>query len=161
MRYFNRISYFEGALLALTICGLFFVRTYSHTKAVAYSSVNEPTSSSNASLVNGSANESKSDYGELQQRSGEELRVLLFELRPYGFVPQEITVTPGKYLIVLENRSGKKGLTFRFDCESGPRLAESRAPRDWKARVTLAPGTYLLSEANESSWTSRIHVNNP
>ena len=161
MRYFNRISYFEGALLALTICGLFFVRPYSPTNAVAYSNLNEPTSSPNALLVHGSANESKRNYGELQQPSEEELRVLLFELRPYGFIPQEITVTPGKYLIALENRSGKKDLTFRFERENGPRLAESKAPRDWKKRVTLAPGTYILSEANESSWISRIHVNNP
>jgi hypothetical protein len=95
----------------------------------------------------------------LQEPEHSERQVLLYELRPCGFNPRELTTTPGKYLIVLQNRSGKKNLNFRLDRDNGPRLAEKTTPtRDWKAQVILQSGTYILSEASDSSWRSVIHV---
>jgi hypothetical protein len=104
----------------------------------------------------------KSDTAASFFQATDELQVLLFELRPYGFIPAEITVAPGKYLIAVQNRSGMKDLTFRLDRDNGARLSESRAStKEWKSQVTLGRGTYILSEASEPSWRSVIHVSNP
>jgi hypothetical protein len=84
---------------------------------------------------------------------------LLFELRPFGFLPSELTVSAGKYLLLLQNRSGQRALTFRLERENEAPLAESnQARRDWKVQVQLTPGTYILSEANHPKWKSVIRV---
>jgi hypothetical protein len=89
-------------------------------------------------------------------------QVLLLEVRPFGFISPQLTVPPGRYLVVLQNRTGKRGLTFRLARENGTQLSESRPQnRDWKAQVVLASGTYILSEASEPSWRCVISVVNP
>ena len=86
---------------------------------------------------------------------------LIFELGPSGFIPSEVNVNAGKYLLVLENRSGEKQLTFTLERENGARMAESdKDRRDWKATVQLSNGSYILSEANHPEWRAVIRVSN-
>jgi hypothetical protein len=95
-----------------------------------------------------------------QQADSEDVpKGLMFELRPSGFIPSEVTVDAGKYLLLLQNRSGLKGLSFRLERENESRVAESdQQKRDWKAQVRLSPGTYILSEASHPEWRSVITV---
>jgi hypothetical protein len=86
---------------------------------------------------------------------------LIFELGPSGFTPSEVTVNTGKYVLLLENRSGQKDLTFTLERENGSRMAESnKERRDWKATVQLSNGSYILSEASHPEWRAVIRVNN-
>ncbi len=88
-----------------------------------------------------------------------DMQALLFEVRPFGFNTHEVTVSAGKYLIVLNNRTGRSDLTFRLDRENEARISQSPGNRrDWRERVVLQTGTYVLSEANNPSWTCLIRV---
>jgi hypothetical protein len=78
-----------------------------------------------------------------------DLTALVFAVRATGFDPDELTVSSGRYLIVVQNRSGLRDLTFRFERETGERLHEVRPQGlNWKRQFELQPGTYILSEAN-------------
>jgi hypothetical protein len=91
-----------------------------------------------------------------------DIQALLFEVRPFGFNPSELTVPAGRYLIVLSNRTGRSDLAFRLDREGNGRVSESRPNRrDWKQQVQLLPGNYTLTEANNPSWRCSIQVTGP
>jgi len=88
-----------------------------------------------------------------------DIQALLFEVRPFGFTPSELTVPAGRYLIVLSNRTGRSDLAFRLDREGDGLVSESRRDRrDWKQQVQLLPGNYTLTEANNPSWRCSIQV---
>jgi hypothetical protein len=91
----------------------------------------------------------------------DDLRVLSFEVTPAGFEPSETIVSHGKFLILLQNRTGRRDLNFWFARENEGRVAESDPQkRDWKAQVQLSPGTYILGEAEHPEWKSVIRVTN-
>lgn len=82
-------------------------------------------------------------------------------IRPSGFEPSEVTRPKGLFALAVENRSGLEEVTLRLDREGGNRLHEARVPRvelNWKQGVDVAPGRYLLTEANHSEWTCVITV---
>jgi hypothetical protein len=84
---------------------------------------------------------------------------LRFELRPSGFIPAENEITTGKYMLLLQNRSGLADLNFTLEREDHDRVAQSdQHRRDWTTKVQLAPGTYILSELNHPEWRSVIRV---
>ena len=88
-----------------------------------------------------------------------DMQALLFEVRPFGFISSEITVPAGRYVIVLNNRTGRSDLTFRLDRENEGRISASTPNRrDWKQQVILRPGNYIISEVNNPSWTCLIRV---
>jgi hypothetical protein len=98
------------------------------------------------------------------QSTRDELEVpqaILFTIRPTGFEPAEATLPAGKYLLVVQNRSGLKEPTFRLDVDSRGRLLEVRPPKgklDWRRQVNLTPGTYTLTEANNPEWVCRVTI---
>ena len=88
-----------------------------------------------------------------------DLMALVFEVRPSGFMPDEVDVSSGRYLIVLHNRTGRRDLTFRLDRENGERLREVRQQQlDWKGQFDLQPGNYILSELEHPEWRCVIRV---
>ena len=90
-----------------------------------------------------------------------EPQVLAYEVTPSGFNPVETTISQGKCLILVRNRSGRRDLNFWLARENGNRVSESeRQKRDWKSEVHLAPGTYILGETNNPEWKSVIRVTN-
>src|ERR1700716_614897 len=46
--------------------------------------------------------------------SDKDVQALVVVLRPYGFDPVEIDVAAGRYLMVVQNRSGARDLTFHL-----------------------------------------------
>ena len=97
--------------------------------------------------------------GPQQTVESTDMQALLFEVRPFGFLAPEVTVSAGRYLIVLNNRTGRSDLTFQLERENDGRIFQSPAnSRDWKEQVTLQPGTYVLSEVNNPSWKCLIRV---
>jgi len=84
---------------------------------------------------------------------------LHFELKPFGFLPAETEISAGKYMLLLQNRSGAKDLNFTLERENQGRVAKSpEQRRDWSEKVHLTPGTYILSEVDHPEWKAVIRV---
>lgn len=91
----------------------------------------------------------------------DEPQVVSLEVTPNGFEPIETTARRGKFLILLQNRTGRRDLSFYLVRESQERVAESDPQkRDWKTHVQLGPGTYIMGETNHPEWRSIIRVTN-
>jgi hypothetical protein len=94
-------------------------------------------------------------------QTGTKLQAEIITITPQGFDPAEITRAPGRFILMVENRSGLEAVTFRLDQENGSRLYEKALPQeqpDWSEAVDLQPGTYLLTEADHADWLSRITI---
>jgi len=94
--------------------------------------------------------------------SSEDLpQVISIEVTPSGFDSSEISAPRGEFLILLQNRTGRRDLNFWLARENQGRVAESDSQkRDWKAQVQLNPGTYIIGETNHPDWKYTIHVTN-
>jgi len=88
-------------------------------------------------------------------------QVVSLQVTPSGFEPGETIAPRGKFLILLQNRTGRRDLNFWLGRENEGRVAESEPEkRDWKAQVQLSPGTYIIGETNHPEWKSTIRVTN-
>ncbi len=88
-----------------------------------------------------------------------ETRGLVIAVRPAGFVPPEIDLTDGRYVLIVQNQCGIRDLTFRLDREAGERLHEVHTTQArWKAAFDLHPGTYVLSVVDHPNWQCLIRV---
>lgn len=88
-------------------------------------------------------------------------QVVSLQVTPSGFEPRETIAPKGKFLILLQNRTGQRDLNFWLARENEGRVAESkREQRDWSAKVQLAPGTYIIGETSHPEWQSIIRVTN-
>lgn len=82
-------------------------------------------------------------------------------VRPRWVEPSELTLPAGDYLLVVQNRSGLRNVTFRFDRETGERFHEVHDPRhrlDWSKQFNLTAGVYVLTEADHPEWSCRINI---
>lgn len=96
---------------------------------------------------------------ETRQRSRMEAEIIT--ITPLGFEPLEIMRPAGRFILVVDNRSGLDDVTLRLDLETGQRQQEVRIPRehpDWDSVVDLHPGTYLVTEASHPDWLCRITI---
>jgi hypothetical protein len=95
------------------------------------------------------------------QRRRADIQAELITVAPHGFEPQELTRPRGRFLLMIDNRSGLETVALRLTREGGPRVREMRVPReepDWSEVVDLDPGRYLLTEANHSGWVCVITI---
>lgn len=91
----------------------------------------------------------------------DEPHVLSLEVTPSGFQPSEAIAPRGRFLILLQNRTGRRDLNFWLVPENQQRVAESIPERrDWKAHVQLGPGTYIIGETNHPQWQFTLRVTN-
>lgn len=93
----------------------------------------------------------------------ERLDVELITIRPTGFEPIEITRSTGRFLLVVENRSGFEELHLDVARQHGEHVSDAHFSGhllDWRGIITLPPGQYLVTEANRPAWHCRITVNN-
>ena len=88
-------------------------------------------------------------------------QVISLQVTPSGFEPRETIAPRGRFLILLQNRTGRRDLNFWLTRENEGRVAESKPQqRDWKAQLQLSPGTYIMGETNHPEWQSIIRVTN-
>jgi hypothetical protein len=95
------------------------------------------------------------------QQNGAALKAEIITITPRGFEPMGITRSPGRFILLVENRSHLEEVTFRMDQENGDRLYEIHLPEEqpeWSQVIDLPPGLYVLSEANHSDWLSRLTI---
>jgi hypothetical protein len=88
----------------------------------------------------------------------------LITITPHGFEPREITRPSGKFLLMIDNRSGqalmspKLGIDAPLNAVSILNLTVPREQPNWSDVVDLPPGRYLLAEPDHPSWTCRITI---
>lgn len=94
------------------------------------------------------------------QQDEQVAKALLLTIRPAGLEPAEITLPADSYLVVIQNRSGLRGITLRLGEASRGRLLEMslKARLDWRRRVSLTPGDYTVTAADHPEWSCRIRV---
>ena len=89
------------------------------------------------------------------------VQALLLTLRPTGFEPSEVTLPRGKYLLVVQNRTGLRGFALQLDRDRSERLHEVRLPArklDWTGQFDLTPGDYVLRETDHPEWSCRVTI---
>lgn len=94
------------------------------------------------------------------QSAGTTLEMERITITPTGFEPNLIARGPGRFLLAVDNRSGHDDLTLHLEGRTG-RLRSQRASRSkasWREVLELAPGEYLLREANHREWSCRITI---
>lgn len=90
-----------------------------------------------------------------------DFKLVLLALLPHGFETSEIELVAGEYTFIVGNRTGLKEVGVRIDREGRERLGEATLrgrQRDWKQRIKLTPGTYIVSANNNPEWTCRVEV---
>ncbi len=95
------------------------------------------------------------------QRRGADIQAELITIAPHGFEPRELSRPRGRFVLMIENRSGLKGVALRLSRADGSSVREMRVPReepDWSAVLDLEPGRYLLTEADHSDWVCAIAI---
>ncbi len=94
------------------------------------------------------------------QSSSARLEMERITITPTGFEPNVVTRGLGRFLLAVDNRSGHDDLTLHLEGPTG-RLRTQRASRNkasWREVLKLAPGEYLLREANHREWSCRITI---
>jgi hypothetical protein len=95
------------------------------------------------------------------RQQGSTVQAEIITITRRGFEPAEITRAAGRFILMVENRSGLEEVTFRLDQENGSRVYEVALPQekpDWSEVVDLQPGVYVLTEANHADWLARITI---
>ena len=83
-------------------------------------------------------------------------------LRETGFEPNEITRPAGRFLLAVDNLTGKSDVSLRLMHEGGARLRDLPKGRaKLRQVVDLAPGRYALVEANHPGWICRFTITAP
>jgi hypothetical protein len=120
---------------------------------------------SNASLENVPANAIPPvDISSSVGQSGEvgpEFKLVLLALRPEGFDTNEMHLEAGEYVFIIGNRTGLREVSIRLDREGKEQVAAATVggrPRDWKQRLKLTPGSYVVTANDNPDWTCRIVV---
>jgi hypothetical protein len=93
--------------------------------------------------------------------AGPEIKLVLLALLPHGFETNEMQLESGDYLLIIGNRTGLREVNVRLDREGKERVAAAAAggrQREWKKRVKLTPGNYIVTANDNPEWTCRIVV---
>jgi hypothetical protein len=92
---------------------------------------------------------------------GPDFKLLLLALLPHGFETSEMQLDAGDYLFIVGNRTGLKEVDVRVDREGKERLAAGTVggrSRNWKQRLKLTPGSYVVSADGNPEWSCRLVV---
>jgi hypothetical protein len=93
--------------------------------------------------------------------AGSDVKLVLLALRPEGFESSDMQLDPGEYLLIIGNRTGLKEVNVRLEREGDGRIAAAAVggrQRDWKKRLKLTPGTYVVTANENPDWICRITV---
>jgi hypothetical protein len=86
---------------------------------------------------------------------------MLVTIRPTGFEPAEVSCPKGRFLLMVDNRSGLTDVLLRLVHETGHQEREERVSQGklgWREVFDLPPGRYQLTEANHPNWVCHITI---
>jgi len=89
------------------------------------------------------------------------LEAEIITIRPNGFEPDELSRPKGRFILMVDNRSGIADVELQLDRETGARLHQVSVPsdeQDWNDEFDLPPGQYVLREAGHPEWSCRITI---
>jgi len=95
------------------------------------------------------------------REAGPEVKLILIALRPEGFETNEMQLEPGNYLFIIGNRTGLQNVNVRLDRDGNERIDAASVggrQRDWKKRLKLSSGVYVLTANDNPDWVCRIVV---
>jgi hypothetical protein len=98
---------------------------------------------------------------ERSDEAGPEVKLLLLALLPEGFDNKEMQLEPGEYLLIIGNRTGLRDVNVRFDRQGNERIGAGVVDgrqRNWKKRLKLSTGSYVVTANDNPDWTCRIVV---
>jgi hypothetical protein len=82
-----------------------------------------------------------------------------------GFIPGKIKRAPGKFLLVVDDRTGQPETFLRLERvaknESTIRLRDANVTRtrpNWTEEQNLPTGDYLLTETNHPAWKCKLTI---
>lgn len=105
--------------------------------------------------------EPRADSAAQEDPRGQRIESEVVTILPTGFSPSEITRPRGRFLIVVDNRSGLEETNLRLERAAGSRLREVRRTKEeliWRQLEDLPPGEYVLTEASHPEWACRITI---
>jgi hypothetical protein len=94
-----------------------------------------------------------------QSSRGAEVEIVT--LSDSGFEPAQITRPAGRFLLAVNDKASLDEVDFVLKRDAGPALHHARVARggrNWRKTVELAPGAYLLTEADHPDWVCRITI---
>jgi hypothetical protein len=89
------------------------------------------------------------------------LEAEIVTLRPFGFEPAEIARPKGRFILMVDNRSGLGDMDLQLNRETGNHLHAvkvSKEQLDWNDEFDLSPGRYVLTEAGHPEWSCWITI---
>lgn len=93
--------------------------------------------------------------------AGPEVKLVLLALLPEGFDMKDMQLEAGEYLFIVGNRTGLNEVNIRFERKGSERLAGGPVggrKRDFKKRLKLTAGSYVITADDNPNWTCRIVV---
>jgi hypothetical protein len=88
--------------------------------------------------------------------------VAVFVAKPHGIDPPLVIQPTGKVVLIIVNRSRMRLTTFTIDDAASKKrihdFAVSSSQAEWQETLDLPVGRYILSEANNPSFTSTLVV---
>lgn len=91
----------------------------------------------------------------------ESVEAEVITILPTGFNPSTITRPHGRFLILIDNRSGSNEIALKLDRVAGHRLRAVRLTKEeliLRQIEDLPPGEYLLTEADHPDWVCRVTI---
>jgi hypothetical protein len=96
-----------------------------------------------------------------RERRPAQIEVELVTVLPHGFEPREISRAPGRFILMIEDRSRLRSLNLELKRDDGPRVRQisiTREQPDWNEPLDLEPGRYALSDATNPRWSCVITI---
>ena len=92
----------------------------------------------------------------------EKVDVERVSLTERGFEPKEITRVKGKFLFVIDARTGSSTqITFGLSEDKGKKLKEVKShgnQKGWRDFLDLNPGKYLVTVAENPEWICVLNI---
>lgn len=143
--YFKSLLPFQQRLLlAISVGGVIVIFTFVALGVAQRTSETSPTAAANT--LN-------------SQSADREAKALLFAVQPYGFEPSGMDVDEGRYLLVVQNRSGLTDLLVTLQTDDTRKVHEEHTQlKQLRKRLDLNKGTYHLTVQNHPEWSCVIRV---
>jgi hypothetical protein len=90
-----------------------------------------------------------------------DLEAELVTVTPHGFEPSEITRPTGRFVLMVEDRSGLNTISSRLRLQAGLTLRNipmKREQPNWSDVINLQPGRYVLSDGDHPDWVCHITI---
>ena len=146
------VGLFTCMVIGIAVITALTVRSRTIIRNGTTTNFSAAASTSNASATSDTRLQGQSETTKLEME-----RVTI---TPTGFEPSVIGRGPGRFLLAVDNRSGHDDLTLHLEGQTGRLRAQraSRSKASWREVLELAPGEYLLREANHREWLCRITI---